>query len=461
MRYFRSASAVALFTFACSSLAAEKVNYQEHILPIFRNACLNCHNPDKKKAGLDLSTYAGTLIGADSEKVVSPGDPDGSMLYKCVMHTEEPKMPQKADKLPGKELALIRQWIEQGALETANGKPAAASKPKVDLSVDASSIAKPTGPLPMPKTVPIKAVTHPRHPGPLNSLATSPWSPLVALGGQKQVLLYNTETLALLGILPFPEGNPDCVTFSRNGSMLLVAGGQGAKLGRAVLFDITSGKRVAELGEEYDEILAADISPDQTAIATGAPSRILKVYSTADGTLLQSVKKHTDWVTAVAYSPDGKYLASADRAGNLYVWEAKAIREVYHLEGHKGGITALSFRADSRLLASASEDGTIKLWEMGSGTLYKSINAHSGGVESVNFAQDGKIISCGRDKLTRLWKADGSSLKSFPAARDIALRCAITADGSKVISADFSGKIDCFNPSTGKLAGELSSLPPR
>src|SRR5678815_3460070 len=41
--------------------AADKVTYDDHVLPIFRNSCLNCHNPDKKKAGLDLSTYPGAV----------------------------------------------------------------------------------------------------------------------------------------------------------------------------------------------------------------------------------------------------------------------------------------------------------------------------------------------------------------------------------------------------------------
>ena len=36
--------------------AADKVTYQDQILPIFRNKCLKCHNADKMKADLDLST---------------------------------------------------------------------------------------------------------------------------------------------------------------------------------------------------------------------------------------------------------------------------------------------------------------------------------------------------------------------------------------------------------------------
>ena len=105
---------VALFA---ADAAAPKVTYQDNILPLFRNSCLNCHNPDKKKGGLDISSYSAAMAGSDSQKVIVPGDPDGSVLYRCVMHIDEPKMPQKADKLPQKDLDLIKQWIAGGALD--------------------------------------------------------------------------------------------------------------------------------------------------------------------------------------------------------------------------------------------------------------------------------------------------------------------------------------------------------
>src|SRR5882762_3578135 len=117
--------------FAADPAAAPKVTYQDNILPLFRNSCLNCHNPDKKKGGLDISSYSAAMAGSDSQKVIIPGDPDGSVLYKLVIHADEPKMPQKADKLPQKDLDLIKQWIAGGALENTGSK--AVIKPKVDL----------------------------------------------------------------------------------------------------------------------------------------------------------------------------------------------------------------------------------------------------------------------------------------------------------------------------------------
>src|SRR5215210_812335 len=191
-----SAPAMAL---AADPPAAAKVNFQDHVLPVFRNACLNCHNPDKKKAGLDLSSYSAMMAGSNSGKVIEPGDPDGSLLYRLVMHTEEPAMPPKGDKLPQKDLDTIKGWIAGGLLETAGSAAVMSNKPKVDLKV-AAVTGKPEGPPPMPGDLLLEPAVRTARPGAVLAMASSPWAPLVAIGGQKQVLPYNPQTRALPGV---------------------------------------------------------------------------------------------------------------------------------------------------------------------------------------------------------------------------------------------------------------------
>ncbi|MGD9748139.1 MAG: c-type cytochrome domain-containing protein, partial [Verrucomicrobiales bacterium] len=41
----------------------KKVTFKDHVLPILENRCLNCHNPDETKGGLDLSTFSATMTG--------------------------------------------------------------------------------------------------------------------------------------------------------------------------------------------------------------------------------------------------------------------------------------------------------------------------------------------------------------------------------------------------------------
>lgn len=438
---------------ALSAQGADKVTYDDQVLPIFRNACLNCHNPDKKKAGLDLSTYQGALQGSENGKVLQSGNPGGSLLLKCVKGTEDPKMPPKGDKLNDGELAIIEKWIAGQLLENATGKAIAVSNNNVQVAV--VSLERPAGPPPMPGDLPLEPFVRTRTLNAVTALAVSPWAPLVAVGGQKQVLLYNTETLAPLGVLPFPEGFPTIIHFSRNGQLLLTGGGLGGKSGKVVLWDIKTGERIATLGNEFDQVLAADLSADQQFVALGGPTKLLKIYATKDGKLVQSIKKHTDWVTAIAFSPDGKYLASADRSGGIQIWEGATGKEFNALPGHKAMVTGLAFMPG--VLASSSEDGKIILWDAKEGKEIRNWAAHAGGAEWVDFTPDGKVVSCGRDKLAKVWDQNGKQLGKTEPMNDIALRTVVSND--RVIAGDWTGQIRVTN-FEGKLLGELTSNPP-
>src|ERR1043165_7422473 len=72
--------------------AQEKITYQDHILPLVENNCAKCHNPDKKKGDLDLTTYSSALKGGGSGQVLVAGNPDSSKLFKAITHSEDPTM---------------------------------------------------------------------------------------------------------------------------------------------------------------------------------------------------------------------------------------------------------------------------------------------------------------------------------------------------------------------------------
>jgi len=269
-----------------------------------------------------------------------------------------------------------------------------------------------------------------------------------------------TDTLALLGILPFTEGQPVDLKFSRNGKLLLAGGGRGANSGGIMVWDIVAGQRLMTIGKEYDTVLAADLRPDQSQIALGGPGRLVKIFSTKTSELQHKIKKHTEWVTAIAFSPNGQMLASADRNGGISVWDPDNAQELFTLGGHKSAVTFLSWRGDSKLLASSSEDGTVKTWEMKEGKQVKSWNAHAGGVESVSYAYDGRLVSCGRDNAVAIWNASGGKERNLDGAGDLPLRAAFSYDSKRIFASDFTGHIGVWVVADGKRVGELNANPP-
>ncbi len=448
---------------ALPTVAAEaesKITYQDHVQPILREKCFVCHNPNKQSGGLDMTNHTNLMQGGSSGPVIEPGDAEASYLYMLVTHTEEPYMPPESPRLPDALLEMLRAWIDGGALENAGSKAPTVKKRKIDLASAVPAGERPAA-VAWPPRLSLEPVTHAAQRAAVSALATSPWAPLAAVGGLKQVLLYHTETGELLGLLPFAEGTVHVLKFSRDGSLLLAGGGRSAASGRVVAWDVSSGERVFEIGDELDVVLAADLSPDHSQVAIGGPQRMVRVFHTNSGELQYEISDHTNWIHAVEFSPDGVLLATADRNGTLLLWEAFTGRKFGELKGHAQAVTSLAWRADSNILASASEDATVRLWEIEQGKQIRQWNAHAGGALSLEFARDGRLASSGRDRVPRLWDQNGKEIRAFGAFDDLSTAVTFCDETNRLIAGDWLGMIRVFDGKEGAAVAMFESNPPR
>ena len=102
----------------------ENVTFAD-VVPIFARRCVMCHS-DAAAApppeGLRLDSYENVLRGGE-RIVIVPGRPDHSELVRRIEGTSQPRMPFNGPPwLSDDEIRLIRQWIEQGALDPAGNK---------------------------------------------------------------------------------------------------------------------------------------------------------------------------------------------------------------------------------------------------------------------------------------------------------------------------------------------------
>lgn len=437
-----------------------KITFADNVQTVLRARCASCHNPNKQSGDLDLTTYAGLMEGGSSGDEIEPGNSGNSHLFKLVTHQEEPHMPPGSSKIPQEEIDLIAKWIDGGVLETAGSKAVGVAKNNMSAATAVDATARPAE-LPLPLRMPLEPFVHTERTTAVRSMATSPWAPLVAIAAAEQVLLYRTDTLEIAGVLPFPEGQPNVVRFSRDGQLVIAGGGRGAAKGVVAVWDVKTGERLATVGDELDSVLAADISNDHSQIAMAGPGRLVRIYSTSTGQLQHEIKKHTDWVMSLSFSPDGVLLASGDRNGGLFIWEAATGREYLTLKGHTAAITGLSWRIDSNALASSSEDTTIRLWEMENGNQIKNWGAHGGGALDVEYCRDGNLISCGRDLATKLWDQNGTQIRVFPNVADLAVATTYCDETQRVMTADWLGNIAVWNGADAAPLGSIAANPPK
>jgi len=91
---------------------APNVSFNTDILPLFIDRCGQCHNAEKLRGGIDLTTYQAAVADPD---VIKPGKPDESELVEYIRGIKAPQMPIGAPPLTEAELHRIRLWIYAGA----------------------------------------------------------------------------------------------------------------------------------------------------------------------------------------------------------------------------------------------------------------------------------------------------------------------------------------------------------
>ena len=110
----------------------EDPDFKTHILPILQENCVKCHGEEKQKDDLRLDTFAVTLKGSEHGAVVVAEDLIGSSLFQRITlpADDDDIMPPKGGPLAKNEIALIKNWIANGAKAEAEVK-APAPAPKV------------------------------------------------------------------------------------------------------------------------------------------------------------------------------------------------------------------------------------------------------------------------------------------------------------------------------------------
>ena len=101
-----------LFAFATAALAEDA--FEGQVLPLLKARCLSCHSARVKQGGLSLETRDDLLTGGKTGAAIMPGNAVDSLLMSLVMTG---KMPMGGKALSADEVAMLRRWIEAGALK--------------------------------------------------------------------------------------------------------------------------------------------------------------------------------------------------------------------------------------------------------------------------------------------------------------------------------------------------------
>ncbi|MSV27181.1 MAG: hypothetical protein EXQ52_00305, partial [Bryobacterales bacterium] len=96
------------------SEAIRTVDYYRDVQSILTANCAKCHQGPTAPAELHVDSVAGLMKGGTSGPAIIPGNGESSLLVSRIADTGTNRMPPGGN-LSATEIALIREWINQGA----------------------------------------------------------------------------------------------------------------------------------------------------------------------------------------------------------------------------------------------------------------------------------------------------------------------------------------------------------
>lgn len=411
-------------------------SYYKDIRPVLQKQCQGCHQPASKMADLDLTSFESFAKGGKRGAPFVAGKPGESILVDYITGKLQPRMPLGQPALPADTVEAFRQWIAEGA---ANDTP-------VETSAAGSSVY-----------LQLPVVT---------AIAWSPDGAMLAVSGNREVLVHSSDGRQLLHRLPGAAERILSLQFSADSKLLLAGGGTPAQFGEVQLWDPRAGKLIRSARVCADTVFGASLAPDSSRIAVGCADNTVHVFDTATAKELYKIGNHENWVLDTVFGVDSKRIVtvSRDRAAKLidaatgaFLENVNLLRDeltavarhpkkdivviggvdrypfiylmdrprnmriaddttlVKKLDRQDGAISTLAWSPDGARIAVAGAAPTVNLYDAETGKLAAACKGHSAGIYTLAFSPDSaQLAAAGFDGMVRIYKtADCSLTHSF------------------------------------------------
>jgi WD40 repeat protein len=177
----------------------------------------------------------------------------------------------------------------------------------------------------------------------------------------------------------------DDFTFVAVGGCFEASRDAGCSLGGAEVYDF-SGIYESEVSLAFEvsghtaEIVAMDIDPTNSLLATAGADGVVMLWSLDDGSLISEIAIGDLSVDALDFGPDGETVAVSIcgvvqgvicLVGNTAIYTADG-ETVWTVAAHAGTVNTVDFDADGARLATGGMDGIVRVWDAADGGLLQT-----------------------------------------------------------------------------------------
>jgi glucose/arabinose dehydrogenase len=453
---------------------AGRISFINDVAPVLKENCFACHDSKKRKGKLDMSTFESFRKGGTKDDPISEGKPGESLIMDLCNGTGAVRMPPKeaGEALPREKIAVIAQWIQEGA------KLDAGISAKADLMRELRIRWKPPTP-----------PANYKYPVNINALAFTPDGKHLVVSGYHELTVWDVAQGKLVKRIATRGERAYGMAFLSDGN-LVVAGGRPGQEGDGRIYNLGGGMPkvvngvalldgvndravlVKELLETDDSVLALALSADGKKLAAGGCDRLVRVWDLAGGAanakLEQTFENHADWVFGLAFTPDGKGLLTASRDKTAKVWDLAARESALTFPDHPSAVYAVAITADGKTGISAGEDNNVRFWHATDqakqlGKQIRASGGHNKAIFRMAMSRDAKkplLATCSADGSVRLWNPDnGAQLKTLTGHTDWLYAVALSPDGALVAAGGWNGEVRVWKTADGTLAKTFNATP--
>jgi WD40 repeat protein len=272
---------------AVSPLSAADLDFYKDVYPFLKTNCISCHNKTTTKADLNMETPELMIKGGEAGTALVPGKSAESLVVAASLHTQDMEMPPPNNKsgavnLTPAEIAILKQWIDQGAKASVQQERAVVLK-AFSASVD-----------------------------PIYSVAMTKDGRYAACGRSNQIHLYDLATRQFVAQISDPaEKNGaahralvQSLSFSPDGTKLASGSFREVKI-----WKLNMGKADASAAKLVSTPASADL--------------IQKITTAGKVAVLSS-----------AMSADGKQVVTGCADGSVRIWDTTTAKQVIELRGN-------------------------------------------------------------------------------------------------------------------------------
>ncbi len=347
------------------------------------------------------------------------------------------------------------------------------------------------------------------HTSEVTAVAFSPDDTLLATGDAKgHVKLWSMSDWQVVAKLDGHSRRIAAIAFTADGSRVLTASGDNT-VGQ---WEVASGQELPKLILKHpDSILAMQSIPGGDAIVTSCADRKLRVWSTREATVTQTLGPFEGDVFSLNVSTDGKRLIAANsqektvrlwdletgrevqspQAGgklgplvdlNLHggllwstaflpgtddvltvggsdarLWDAKTGREKMSFSRHDA-VASAHFSPKGDLIVTGSWDGSAKIWNATTGKVVRKLEGgHTSFVNTAVFSPDGQFVLTASDDATaKLWSvATGEVVKTLEGHKDRVRSAVFSPDGRFIITTSSDETARLWEGDSGKFVREF------